>query len=131
MKKLFLGLALSGVVISASVWAAGSDELWEIKTRMNLGMKVQAVTNKVCLPKGGVYMPEKSPQDNNCEMTDVKVTGNKTNWKMHCTGENATETVGEVTRTADVIKGTIQMTMKDGKLNQIISGKRVGTCQAK
>ncbi len=132
MKKLLLGMALLSVMISASVWAADSDELWEIKTRMNLGMKVQAVTNKVCLPKGEAYMPEKSPQDKNCEITDVKVTGNKTTtWKMHCSGEDATDTVGEVTRTKDAIKGTMQTTMKDGNLKQIISGKLVGVCQAK
>ena len=131
MNKLFLGLALSGVMISASVRAADNDDLWEIKTKMNLGMKVQAMTSKVCLPKGEAYMPEKSSQEKNCEITDTKVIGNKTSWKMHCTGENAMEAAGEVTRTADELKGTIQMKMKDGNINQIISGKRIGTCQAK
>lgn len=131
MQKLFLGMVLLGVVISSTVWADGSGELWEMKTRMHTDMKVQAVTKTVCLPKGKAYMPEKSQQEKNCEMTDVKVSGNKSNWKMHCPGEDASETVGEVTRTADAIKGTIQTTMKDGKVTQIISGKRIGSCQAK
>ena len=132
MKKLFLGMVMSGVVISASVWAAGSDELWEMKTKMDMpGMAMPEMAHTVCLPKGGAYKPEKSPQEKNCEMSDMKVSGSKTSWKMKCTGKDAMEARGEVTRTADSMNGTIKMSMKDMQMTQNISGKRVGTCQEK
>ena len=133
MKKILIGVVLSGATISSSVWSAGSDELWEMKTKMDMpgmSMAMPEMTHTVCLPKGGAYKPEKSPQQKNCEMTDMKVSGNKTSWKMKCTGKDAVEASGEVTRTADSMNGTIKMSMKDMNMTQVISGKRVGTCQA-
>lgn len=130
MKKLLLGLVLPGALFSFAAWAAGSDELWEMKTRMYSGMKVQATPYTACLPKGEAYMPQKSPQEKNCEITEHKVSGVKTTWKMHCTGDNAMDVEGEVTRTADTIKGTMQVVANGKKIKQIISGKRIGTCQA-
>jgi hypothetical protein len=132
MKKLLAGMALLGVMNSVSVWAAGSDELWEMTTKMDMqGMAMPATTQTSCLPKGGAYQPEKSPQQKNCEMTDIKVSGNTTRWKMHCSGKDAMDGSGEVIRTADTMHGTMKMAMQGMQMTQSISGKRVGACQAK
>lgn len=131
MKNLFLSMLTLSLMNSVSVLAAGSDELWEMSMRMDMkGMSMPAMTNTSCLPKGGAYKPEKGSQDKNCEMTDVQVSGNTTKWKIHCSGKDAMEGSGEVTRTADTMNGTIKMSMKGGQMTQIISGKRVGTCDA-
>lgn len=131
MKKLFLGIVLLGVMNSAAVLAAGSDELWEMATKMEIpGMAMPPMKHTFCQPKGGAYKPDKSPQDKNCEMTDVQVSGNTTKWKMRCSGKDAMEGSGEMTRTADTMNGTIKMSMKNGQMTQIISGKRIGTCDA-
>jgi hypothetical protein len=132
MKKLLSTIAVLGLMSSAQALAAGSDESWEMTTRMDMpGMEMPGVTQTVCLPKGAAYQPTKEQQKKNCEITDLKVSGNKTSWKMHCSGKDAMEGSGEVTRSADKMDGTIKMAMMNMQMTQIISGKRVGTCQAK
>jgi hypothetical protein len=131
VKKLPSGFAILGLLGSASVMAAGSDELWELTTKMDMpGMSMPSVTHTSCLPKGAAYKPDRNQQQKNCEMTDIKVSGNKTSWKIHCSGKDAMDGVGEMTRTADTMKGTMKMSMMNGQMTQVISGKRVGTCQA-
>ena len=129
MKNLFFCMLALGLMSSASVLAAGNDELWEMTTKMDMmGMSMPGATQKTCMKKESGYQPGKSEQNKNCEMVDVKVSGNTTKWKMHCTGENAMEGSGEMTRTADTMNGTVKMSMKRGEMVQVISGKRVGTC---
>jgi len=125
-------MVLLAVVNSASVLAAESDELWEIKTRMDMpGMPMPEVTQTVCMPKGAGYKPGKVPHQKHCETIGLKVSGNKTSWKVHCSGRDAMDGSGEVIRTADTMKGSMKLSSKDMQMTQDISGKRVGTCQAK
>jgi len=132
MKAITSGAFFLAAAWSASAWAAGSDELWEMTTKMDMpGMAMPAMTEKVCLPKGEGYKPGKVPHQKNCEMSDLKVSGDKTSWKMHCSGRDAMDGSGEVTRTANTMKGVMKLSSKDIQMTQDISGKRVGTCQAK
>ena len=83
--------ATAACALVASTVAAAVDMqegLWEITTRMEMpGMPfpMPAMTNKVCIGKGEEKNPGKSKEDKDCEMTDVKTSGNKTSWKMRCT----------------------------------------------
>lgn len=130
MKKLFCGILLAGALIPCIANANGNDELWEVQTAMDVGITVlPAVTHTVCLGKGGAYKPEQFLQQNNCKMTDLVVSGNKTNWKVQCAGSNAVEGQGELIRTADTMNGTVYMSTRGMQTNQLISGKRIGTCQ--
>ena len=134
MKNMRLKMLLAGVMLPLTVYAAGSDELWEVEAKMDMGisipgMSMPAVTNTVCLSKGGEYKPEKFLQEKNCEMTDLKVKGNKTNWKVRCSGQNEMEAEGEVTRNADTLNGVIYVTTNGMQMTQNITGKRIGTCQ--
>ena len=132
MKELMSVMVMLAVMGSTSAMAAGSDELWEMTTRMDMpGMPMPAMTQTVCMPKGAAYKPGKVSHQKNCETTDLKVSGNKTSWKMHCSGRDAMDGSGEVTRTADTMKGSMKLSSKDMQMTQAISGKRVGTCQAK
>ncbi len=130
MRKQLMVLLV--VLVPVSAWAAGSDELWEMTTSMDMpGMAMPAVVHRVCTPKNEAYKPEKGPDEKNCEMTDIRFSGNTTKWKMHCTGRDAMDGSGEMTRSADTMKGTMKMSMQNMQLTQHISGKRVGACQAK
>lgn len=132
MKELLSGMVLLAVMNSTSALAAGSDELWKMTTKMDMpGMPMPEVTQTVCLPKGAGYKPGKVPHQKHCEMTDLKVSGDKTSWKMHCSGRDAMEGSGEVTRSADTMNGSMKLSSKDIQMTQVISGKRVGACQAK
>jgi hypothetical protein len=132
MKALSSGMILLAAASTASAWAAGSDELWEMTTKMDMpGMTMPAMTETVCLPKGGSYKPGKVPHQKNCEVSDLKVSGDKTTWKVHCPGRDPMNGNGEVTRTANTMKGMMKLSSKEIQMSQDISGKRVGTCQAK
>ena len=135
MNKLCLKVLFVGVMLPLTVYAEGSDELWEVEAKVDMGisipgMSMPAVTNTVCLTKGGEYKPEKFLQEKNCEMTDLKVKGNKTNWKVRCSGQVAMEAEGEVIRNADTLSGVIYVTTNGMQVTQNITGKRIGTCKS-
>jgi hypothetical protein len=131
MEKTLSAMAIIGLLGAASATAASGGELWEITTKMSmLGMDMPGMTQNSCQPKGGAYKPEKSRQRENCEITDMKVSGNKTTWKMHCPGKDAVDGSGEVIRGTDKLNGTMKLSMKNGEMTETILGKRIGTCQA-
>lgn len=132
MKILLSGIFLLAALSHVTAWAAGSDELWNMTTKMDMpGMAMPEVKHTVCLHKGEAYKPGNVPHQKNCKMTDIKVSGDKTTWKMHCSGREAMDGSGEIIRTANTMNGSVKFSSKDIQMTQSISGKRVGTCQAK
>jgi len=127
-----LASALAGLAAAALVQAQGSDELWQITTKMEMeGMQMPAVSQQVCMKKGETRAEGFQQQDKNCKVTDQRQVGNKFNWKVVCTGEDAMTGTGEMTRTRDTLDGRMQMKDKDGEAMKIVySGKLAGTCTA-
>ena len=114
--------------------AEGTDELWEVQTTMDIGIALPGVAMPannytVCLGKGGAYKPEKFLQEQNCEVLDFEVVGNKSSWKVRCTGDNPMEAQGEVIRNANTMSGTVYVSSRGLRTTQVISGTRIGTCQ--
>ena len=131
MKRL-LSVMLLTMTSPATGWASGSDELWKITTMTDMpGMPMPAVTQTVCLPKRSGYKPGKVPHQRRCVVTDLKVSGNKTSWKVHCPGRDPMNGSGEVTRTANTMKGTVKLSSSGIQMTQSISGRLTGTCQTK
>jgi hypothetical protein len=132
LKQLLSGILLLTVIGPACVWAAGSDELWKMTTKTDMpGMPMPEVTQTVCLTKGEAYKPGKVPHQKNCKMTDIKVSGGRTTWKIHCAGMEKMDGNGEVIRTGNTMKGSMKLSSKDIQMTQVFSGKRIGTCKAK
>ena len=132
MKELISGMVLLAAMSPTPALAAGSDELWEMTTKVDMpGMPMPAMTQTVCWPKGQAYKPGKVPHQKHCEVTGLEVSGNKTTWKVHCPGRNAMDGSGEVTRGEKTMNGSMKLSSRDIQMTQAISGKRVGTCQAK
>ena len=138
MNKLLWGMAIFGLMGSASVWADGSDELWEVTTKMEMpGMPfaMPAQTSKICMKKGNEKDPNNAVpknRDQDCKMGDVKVSGNKSSWTMKCDGMNQMTGEGEMTRGEGTYSGkTIMHAIDGGEMKMVYEGKRVGTCQAK
>jgi hypothetical protein len=134
-KGIGFGFGLGLLVCCASALAAGDDESWEMSVRMEMqGMSMPGATFLSCQPKGGAYKPGGGPRDNECQMSDIRVSGNTTRWKMQCSGQQPMSGSGEMTRSANAMNGTIKMSMaeKGGgmEMTQVISGKRVGNCDA-
>jgi len=100
-----LAPALAGLALAALVHAQGSDELWNMSTRMEVaGMQMPGSSQQVCMKKGE-QRAEDLQQDKNCKVTEQRVVGNKMTWKIVCTGKDAMTGTGEMTRTATAWTG--------------------------
>ncbi len=78
--------------------------------------------------------PKKQDQDNECKITDKKISGNTVTWKMKCSGKAPMELTGESTYKGDSMKGrtvTISNIPEQGQMKMInnFSGRRIGKCQ--
>ncbi len=131
-KQMWIGL-FSGL-IAASAYAV-PGEYWEVTTKMDMpGMPfaMPPITVKVCIPIGG----EKNPQlmqkkDSNCQMSDVKTSGNKVTWKARCIHEGETMNgSGESVHEHDSYRGNMHLTGNSHghaiDMTQTYSGKRIG-----
>ena len=135
MKKMFIAcLAFAVSIFSAAAFGA-TGEYWEITSRMEMpGMPfaMPATTSKVCLPPGGEKDPTRTrDKSKNCEMTDVKTSGNKVSYKGKCVEKDGTMNMeGENTYERDSYSGTMHMTGKshgrDMDMKTSYSGKRIG-----
>lgn len=130
-------LLLAAAVAAPFAQAAGTDELWEITTKMEMPgmpMAMPAQTNQFCKPKGGVQNdPLPTDKSKDCKMTDVQRSGSTTRFKMACSGKDAMTGEGEVTYSgADTYNGKMRIAGKmEGEsvdMTQTFSGKRVGNC---
>lgn len=118
----------------ASAASAAPGEWWEIDSKTEMpGMpySIPATTTKVCVAKGAASDPRQTMQDPACKMTDVRTSGNKTTWKMHCVrnGE-AMDGSGEFTGTPDNYQGVTRLKGTSGghpiDMTSSYKGKRVG-----
>jgi hypothetical protein len=128
---LFVCLSLAAAPVLAQ---GGPDEMWNMNTRMEMaGMPGQTFPSQVCMKKGEAQ-PQKMSQDKNCKVTDVRTVGNKTSWKVVCSGRDAMSGTGEITRTRDSMDGRIRLQGKSGgetmDMTMVLSGKLAGSCNA-
>lgn len=134
MKKI-LAVCLAFAASAFSVGAISAPgEYWEITSKMEIpGMPAMpTTTQKLCVGKGNEKDPQQSSKD--CQVSDIKISGNKTSWMVRCNnrnGETAMTGSGEQTITmADNYQGTIHFSRKSGgrdiNMTQSYSGKRLG-----
>jgi hypothetical protein len=130
-------LLFSTALVAPMTHAAGTDELWEITTKMEMPgipMAMPAQTNKFCKPQGQAQNdPLPSDKNNDCKMTDMQRSGSTSRFKMVCTGKQPMTGEGEVTYTgADSYSGKMHIAGKmEGEsidMTQTFSGKKVGNC---
>lgn len=125
MRKHAVCLVL-GCVSTLTLAAPG--EYWEITNKMEMqGMSMPGMSSKMCIGKGGEKDPRNS-SDKDCEVSDMKSSGNKSSWKMRCNkdGEVMTAT-GEMSATPDRTEGTIHFnSAKTGNMTINFVNKRVG-----
>jgi hypothetical protein len=132
--QILLLLALAALVTTAHAdppAAAADGELWEVTSQMSMpGFAMPAQTQRACTPKDSQEPP--GAVEPGCTMRDVKVTGNKTSWRVECTGPHAMSGTGEIIRSsADAYTGTMRFSSPDGAMTTKLSGRRVGACTQK
>lgn len=132
-KPMIICLFFAATTFAVSAFSA-TGEYWEVTSRMEMeGMPfaMPATTRKVCVAKGSEKDPRQSAPNKDCEMTDVKFSGNKTSWKVRCDHNgDITEGTGEFTHGSDSYQGTMHMKGNShGRamdMTMALSGKRVG-----
>ena len=93
-----------------------------------------AQTSNVCMKKGNDKDPNNTipkNKDQDCAMSGIKVSGNKSTWKTKCGGKNPMTGEGEMTRGDGTYSGKTILHSNHGDMTMTYSGKRVGKCQAK
>jgi len=131
---VMISLALAGALsLSSAALAAGTDDLWEVTTQMNVpGMPagMGSNTQQQCYEKDMRKNVTQRKDAEGCKVTDYKESGNKLTITMSCPKNRSAvmEYVFNPGRTE--YKGT--MRMKDGGQEMLMnmSGRKVGTCDA-
>lgn len=142
MKKMGLIFIFSAVIFPAAVYAAGADMkegLWEISIAMEMPgmpfgmppMKQNHCYTKKELEESKNAVPK---SDEQCKITDYKLSGNKASWVTQCKGENAMSGAGEIIFKGDSYDATVKMKGKDSdggamEMIQHIKGRRIGNCK--
>jgi len=128
-------LVFAGALAAApALLAQGSDDLWEVTSRMEMpgmALSVPAQVVKLCVVKNGKD-DEYIPRKNDCKIVDSKRTGNKYTYKMACGGPEPATMEGEVLWGTGAYEGKMRMTMTktNESMQMTYSGQRIGSCAA-
>lgn len=120
-----LGLLL----LAAPAAAAERGTWWEMTSEMEMvGMPfaMPPTTVKVCQPDGDWQKPPQDKQEGNCQVKDLKRSGETMRWKMVCTGKEAMEGDGELTRSGDTFSGRTRIKSAHGDMTVKMRGKKLG-----
>jgi len=131
---LCLMLLFTLVALPGAAAAQGTDELWEVTSKMEMAglpMAMPPQTNQVCRPAGKAD-EETVPKNQDCRMTDVRRAGNRTTFTMVCEGKDKLTGTGDIVSDPGSYRGTMRLrgTM-DGQpmdMTQSFSGRRIGPC---
>ncbi len=124
------GFAVAIGALSMAAWGA-PGEYWEITSKVEMAgmpMAMPARTMKVCVAKGAERNP---PPDKDCQMSDVRMSGNKTSWKMTCNrnGEIMTgvgESSGDINRSEGVMRFSGKSGGRSMDMTMSHQSKRIG-----
>jgi hypothetical protein len=108
------------------------------------------VTMQMQMPQAPVQMPEMKttqcitpeqlkdpvnavPQtganaNQDCKVSDYKVTGTTVTWQLACTKPQAMTSTGEMIFDGDTYAGTMKMKTAQGDMSMTLAGKRLGDC---
>jgi hypothetical protein len=134
MKGIIAALALaSAMSVSLAALAAGTDDLWEVTSQMNMpGMPpgMGGNTSQQCYEKDMRKNVTKSKNAQDCTVTDYKESGNKLTITMSCKNNRSVVMEYAFNPGRTEYKGT--MHMKDGGRDMVMnmSGRKIGTCDA-
>ena len=152
-KKILLAAAFAAA-FSAAVIAGPfdgfkgkmKDGLYEYKMEMDMGqmpgmppgMGKQAHTFQNCVTQkdiedGGFGKSRDRNQPENCEIKDMKMSGNTATYTMECKGNPAMKADNKITFTGDGFNMDMKMAMNQGgqvmNMTQRMEGRHIGPCK--
>lgn len=112
----------------------GEDDLWEVSANIKVdGMSLPAGPTRVCVKD--TQSDSLVPMEKDCRITDRKTAGNRTTFRLVCTGKEPMNGTGEMTTGPASYSGVLRLSAKvdgeDTTMTTEFSGKRVGKCTAK
>ena len=135
-KTVMLVVVFSIALCLGTAFAAGPNMKpgkWEITTQTEMegmAMSIPPITHTQCI-KGDELVPQSQEANQECQVTDIKTSGDTVSWKIVCSGQNGgMEGTGEVTYKGDTMEGTMDMVIQGAgmQVKNKISGKRIGDC---
>jgi hypothetical protein len=100
---------------------------WEQTMEMRMsGHSMPPQTSRMCLPRKQDWKrpPQAEDAQEDCELRDLKRSGQKMSWKMVCANGMTGE--GEMTWTGDAYAGTTTMQSQMGAMSMHVKGRKVG-----
>lgn len=133
-RSMLVAFALSGALAAPfAACAQGQDELWEVSSQMNVpGMPagMGAMSQRVCQDKDPAKQGPQGPNMDKCKVTDRKQSGSRTTITLACPEGNAViDQTYNAARTE--FKGSMRMASRDGDMTMNMSGRKVGSCDAR
>ncbi len=139
MKARFSSIALLTLALSWTALAQQSPMRpgnWEVIMKMSMpGMEMPPMKQAQCITQEMLKDPQsaipKGPGqgENDCKMSDYKMSGSTVSYKMICTKPQPMTMVGEMKYSGtDAYVGTVQMDMSGQKVSMSMDAKRLGDC---
>lgn len=112
---------------------------WEVTMQMqmpNMPMQMPEMKTTQCVTPEQVKDPSSAlpsgPQgrgaNQDCKVSNYKVSGNKVTWQMACSNPQPMTSTGEMTFTDNAYNGTMKMNSPQGDMTMKLAGKRLGDC---
>ena len=113
------------------------EGMWELTTKIEMdGMPsdmprqefvhTQCLTRDDYVPQG----PQTSGSSGDCEIRDVRTSGDTVTWTMRCdTGQGEMTGKGRITYSGAAFEGRIDVVMSGMKMKQHLKGRRIGDCR--
>jgi hypothetical protein len=138
-RTVALSLGLAFLVIASPSFAGPNmqEGKWEITSKVEMeGMPMAMPATKYtqCITKKDM-VPQKAEKNQDCKITDTKVSGDTVSWTMQCKSKEGTmDSNGKITYKKDTFDGTMHTTVNNpgsGKMQmtQRMSGRRIGDCK--
>jgi hypothetical protein len=137
MKLRTLTLCILALALALPTFAGPVNPgKWQVTltTEMpNMPVKMPPMSFTYCISKEEAENPQppKSKHENGCTVSDYKMDGNVVTWSVKCTGKNEMSGTGKMVLNGDTYEGETHMKTGDMEINQKMSGKLLGACDAK
>jgi Protein of unknown function (DUF3617) len=129
MTRMWQALLLTCAGTSLALAQGSPDgEKWRITSSMQMsGMSMPNMSSEVCKQPGDDTVPMKT--EKNCEVYDIKRSGNVQSFRMRCTGKDSMEGSAQLTYLGpDHYQGKMEMTASGEAMTMNMEGRKLGRC---
>ena len=130
-------LCVAAVVVMAQTpMRPGRGEVTMQRQRPQAPVQMPAMKTTQCItpeqlkdPANAVPQgPQGGSSNQDCKVSDYKVSGNTVTWQIPCTKPQPMTSTGEMVFDGDTYAGTMQMKTAQGDMSMKLAGKRLGDC---